>query len=105
MLLCSPSDLLALPLFCCLSTFFAFLFSNPHLRLLLSGEVIDGNSGAPAKGNSGFPSFSPYYFFCLDSSLTWYFLLYWLHFFFLHRPLRDRRPAMADGEDPYVLQL
>jgi hypothetical protein len=31
----------------------AFLFSNPPLPLLASGEVIDDNSGAPAKGNSG----------------------------------------------------
>jgi hypothetical protein len=40
-------------LFCCFSTFFAFLFSNPHLPLLVSGEVVDGNSGAPGTGNSG----------------------------------------------------
>jgi hypothetical protein len=39
-------------LFCCFSTFFVFLFSNPHLPLLVSGEVVDGNSGALATGNS-----------------------------------------------------
>jgi len=52
-------------LFYCFSTFLAFLFSNPPIPRLASGEVIDGNSGALAKGNSSVPLYSLSFFFLL----------------------------------------
>jgi hypothetical protein len=66
-------------LFCCFSTFFIFLFSNPHLPLLVFGEVIDGNSGALVTGNSGAPVIGKsgpllFLFFFLVSVLTDLFL-------------------------------
>ena len=51
-----------------------------------SREVIDGNSSAPVKGNSHTPLVLFLHFLFLDSLFTCY----------LHRLLRDRRPATAD---------
>jgi hypothetical protein len=68
----------------------------------ISGEVVDGNSGAPTKVSPVSPllAFLFSFSFCfLIQHLLDLFSAYCFTYF-LRRPLRDQRLAMAEGDDP-----